>query len=97
MTAVASTGEGVEAVAGAIHDHRSHLENSGKVGDLREDRLLAHVRSALTGALHSQIQTALEGPAWEPLRHAVLGRSLDPWAAAQRLLELTGTGRTQNP
>jgi LAO/AO transport system kinase len=95
LTTMASTGEGVQTVAEAIHDHRSHLEESGQVSDLREKRLLTHVRAALSGALHSQIQTVLGGPAWERIQASVLARSLDPWAAARRLLDLTNSSGTE--
>jgi LAO/AO transport system kinase len=89
LTTVASTGEGVETVVDAIHGHRGHLEDSGRVESIRRDRLLSHVRTALSSSMHSRIRTVLGGPAWEPLQQAVLSRSLDPWAAADRLLELT--------
>lgn len=86
LSTVASTGEGVDDVMSAIGDHRTHLRESGALRQIREDRLLTTVHSALSGALAQRVEVVLDGPDWPELRADVVARSVDPWAAAHRLL-----------
>ncbi len=86
IATVASTGEGIDELWGAVADHRSHLEASGELGRMRRRRLLSDVETAVAAAVHLRVRATLEHPEWEVMVTQVTERRLDPWTAARRLL-----------
>ena len=88
LSTIASRGEGVAELADAIEEHRRRIEASGALQSRRFDRarrqLLAFVRhQLLAGVLRA---TEHDGRLDELVR-AVADRRIDPYAAAQRLIE----------
>jgi LAO/AO transport system kinase len=88
VTTIAATGEGTEELGAAIEQHRAYLGESGKLDDSRQERLVAEVTSAMDEALRRRVHQVLEDGEWEAIRTDVVGRRLDPWTAARRLLEI---------
>jgi LAO/AO transport system kinase len=87
LLTVATRSEGVAEVAEAISAHRVHLEKSGEL----ERRRLARLRREIEALALTQVQNRFDqssGPArLEALAQQVLDRRLDPFAAADKLVE----------
>ncbi len=86
VAAVATSGEGIEELAGAIDEHRAHLETTGELAKLRRRQALGLLDSAIDGELHKRLETVREDRAWEHIRDEVAARKIDPWSAARRLV-----------
>jgi len=86
VEAVATTGTGVEAVWGAVLDHRAHLEATGELARRRERRLVEELRSIVARRLEERARQLLGEEGLEQLQGDVVGRTLDPWAAADQVL-----------
>jgi LAO/AO transport system kinase len=104
LVTTAATGEGVPALLAAIDRHRSTCRGSdGESARLK--RAEAQVWSVLVDRLHARVR-ALEGaedgagiganaaPAAAELLGLVAGHDLDPYAAADRILELVTGAET---
>jgi LAO/AO transport system kinase len=88
VTAVATSGEGVDEAWDAIVAHRAHLEETGLLARRREERLAGEVRRIITaevgriiGSFHNTSHG--EDAIWQPLA----GRDADPYELASRLLD----------
>lgn len=84
VASVATEGEGAAEVWAAIADHRAFLERSGELERRRARRLRAEVDRIVVETLHARARQ-LDGD--DDLYEAVVARQLDPWTAAERLLE----------
>ena len=87
ITTVATTGEGVAEAAGAITDHRVHLEQSGRLENLRRDHAIGLLEEAVDAELRRRLHAGREGVRWGRVRDDVAARRLDPWTAARRLVD----------
>jgi LAO/AO transport system kinase len=58
---VASTGEGIAEVAGAIREHRSFLDEKGLLEARRRDHFKSQVRSIVIGELERALYERLGG------------------------------------
>jgi LAO/AO transport system kinase len=83
----ASTGDGVEELWAKVGEHRAHLESSGELADRRAKRLTEELREIVVRRLERRAWELCRGEAFDKLRDAVLQRDLDPWSAAERVLE----------
>jgi LAO/AO transport system kinase len=86
LATTAATGEGVDELWRAVGRHRAHLVEARELEPRRADRLgeeLVHIVAAL---LHERAQAA-GGPAFDELATAVAERRIDPWSAAEQLLQ----------
>jgi len=83
---VSTTGDGVEDLAAAIASHRAYLEGSGGLETRRRQRLDTELQRIIAERLRQRARTLGEGPAFEQARDDVLARRLDPWSAADGLL-----------
>jgi LAO/AO transport system kinase len=88
VTAIASTGEGVEDVWAAVQDHRRHLTETGLLAEVRRRRLVVEVREAVGYAVRRRLRERFDDNAWNALIDDVAGRQLDPWAAARKITDL---------
>ncbi|WP_224389806.1 methylmalonyl Co-A mutase-associated GTPase MeaB [Pseudonocardia sp. ICBG1293] len=90
LSTVASRAEGIGAVADALDEHLAWAEKSGE----RERRRRARARREIEGIGMEQVRARMErvrgGDALDSLTERVLGGELDPWAAADELLEQSG-------
>jgi LAO/AO transport system kinase len=86
VEAVATTATGVDAVWGAVLDHKAHLEATGELARRRERRLVEELRSIVARRLEERARQLLGEEGLEQLQGDVVGRTLDPWAAADQVL-----------
>jgi LAO/AO transport system kinase len=87
---VSSTGDGVPALWQAILDHRVHAEKSGLLEQRRERRLRDELRGIVVSRLDARARELSAGVDYDRLEAEVLGRRLDPWAAADEMLHGIG-------
>jgi LAO/AO transport system kinase len=91
LTTVAARGEGVPELADAIEEHRRRLESSGDLERERAERARHQVLAIARQRLLDRVlrSTAADGRLDELVR-SVAERRLDPYAAAQKLIESAG-------
>jgi LAO/AO transport system kinase len=85
---VATDGRGVDDLWRAILAHRAHLEADGRL----ERRRGARLRDELRAIVHERLRTAADercrGERFDRLVEQVAARKLDPYAAADQLLQI---------
>jgi LAO/AO transport system kinase len=86
LATTAATGEGVEDLWHEIGRHRTHLTTTGELERRRADRVGDEL-VRLVAALLLERAHATGGPQLDDLARAVAQRSLDPWSAAEQLLD----------
>jgi LAO/AO transport system kinase len=84
---VAANGEGVEELWETIAKHRSYLEESGMLTERRARRLTEELRQIVLHRLEQKAYEAMGDSGFEQLRDAVVSRELDPYTAAEQLLD----------
>jgi LAO/AO transport system kinase len=87
LETVASSGEGIDGVMGAIHSHREHLEETGGLEVGRRRRRVVELETALAAAYRRLAATAVAGGGRDDLVQAVADGEADPWSTAERMLE----------
>ena len=87
---VASSGEGIESLWSTIGQHRSYLESSGELARRRERRLTEELREIVLHRLEQRARDAVGGQGFESLKADLLDRKVDPYTAAERLLDAAG-------
>jgi LAO/AO transport system kinase len=85
---VAATGEGTGELWTAIKRHRDHIQQTGRLADMRRRRLVAEMESALLAGMRQRVRTSVPPETWDTLMVEVSERRLDPWNAANRLLTI---------
>ena len=96
LEAVATTGRGVEEVWAAVAQHKAHLEATGELARRRERRLVEELRSIVARRLEERARQLLGQEGLERLEGDVVGRTLDPWAAADEVLGALGADGDRN-
>ncbi|GAC1535529.1 MAG: methylmalonyl Co-A mutase-associated GTPase MeaB [Acidimicrobiales bacterium] len=89
---IASTGDGVEEVVAALDRHRTHLFSSGLLDRRRAARAKAELRRILAAVLEARARSVVGDARWEALVEHVVGRRLDPWSAADEIIEGVSRG-----
>lgn len=87
---VASKGEGVDELWKAICEHREYAESSGVLERRRAFRLKEELREIVIQRLDVRARQLCGGDEYERLTGEVLARRLDPWSAADEMLEGVG-------
>ena len=88
LRTIATKGEGVLELAEAIEEHRRKLEASGELEQLRLERARRQVLALVRHLLLDQVLRATERDGrLDGVVRSVAQRELDPYAAAQRLIE----------
>ncbi len=90
IATVGNTGEGVTQLWDAIVEHRSIIETSGELQKRRDFRLREELREIVARRLELRAREICTGDKWETLQDGVLGRSIDPWSAADEMLKGVG-------
>jgi LAO/AO transport system kinase len=87
---VGTDGTGVAELWDAVLQHRAYAEASGVLERRREQRTRGELREIVAARLEVRARELCTGTTYDELEQAVLDRALDPWAAADRLLEGVG-------
>jgi LAO/AO transport system kinase len=87
---VAVSGEGVEELWGVIARHRAYLYDSGALEDRRTARLAQELRRVVMARLLLQVEEVDAGEGFAEAVAALVEGRLDPYQAADRLLDATG-------
>ncbi len=86
VTTVATEGQGIEEVWQAVSGHRRHLERSGELADRRDRRARRELEAALQALLLRRFHQTGEDRL-SRLLEQVRARHVDPWTAADRLID----------
>ncbi|MBV8560630.1 MAG: methylmalonyl Co-A mutase-associated GTPase MeaB [Acidimicrobiia bacterium] len=84
---VASTGDGVDDLWTAIGQHRAFLTEHGLLEKRRTQRLADELRHVVGQRVAQRADERCQGPDFDRLLHEVVERRLDPYGAADRLLD----------
>jgi len=87
---VGTDSTGVTELWDAVLEHRAYAETSGLLDRRREQRTRGELRGIVAARLGVRARQLCTGATYDELEQAVLDRELDPWAAADRLLEGVG-------
>ena len=83
---IATSGDGVDALWQAVLDHREFVQDSGELARRRDRRLREELREIIAQRLGQRARELCTGDRWEQLTADVVGRSTDPWSAADEML-----------
>jgi len=86
VATTAATGEGAPELWAAIRAHRDHLTSTGALTPRRAARVQDEL-VRIVAALLRERALATGGPALEDLSAEVAARRVDPWTAAEQLLD----------
>ena len=86
LVTTAATGEGVPELLAALDRHRS-AGHDGLTAEARRERALAQIRGVLADRLADRMRDAALAPLATSLVDEVAEHRLDPYAAADRLLD----------
>ncbi|MBI2705500.1 MAG: methylmalonyl Co-A mutase-associated GTPase MeaB [Actinobacteria bacterium] len=84
---IAAEGEGAEELWAAVKRHQQHAISSGERAERRRRRLDAELVRMAGVLVQERAQRVQGSNAYEQLREEVERRALDPWTAAERLLD----------
>lgn len=84
---VATEGEGVTELWEAIGRHRSHLEITGRMSEIRLERLRRQFQEAMVTEARDRASGARGEDRLRELESDVVAGKLDPWTAAARFLD----------
>jgi LAO/AO transport system kinase len=87
LETVAAKAEGITELWQAVREHRAHIEANGELARRREERLGEELRTIVARLLEARAYTAMGDEKVEELRTAVLRREVDPYEAAERIIE----------
>jgi len=83
-------GEGIDELWDALSEHLRYLQRSGELEAGRQRRLIAELREIVVRRLERDVHALAAGQRWETVSAEVLSGGLDPYGAADRLLEDLG-------
>jgi LAO/AO transport system kinase len=84
----ASKGQGVDAFWSAVAEHRAHMESTGALTARRAERLSHELRRVLSARSEVRIAELASREEFTTAVKALVAGELDPYQAADRLLEL---------
>jgi GTPase len=85
---VATDNRGIDDLWQSILDHRSHLEADGRLDRRRDARLRDELRAIVHERLRAGAEERCSGERFDRLVEKVAARKLDPYAAADELLQI---------
>ena len=83
---IATSGEGVDQLSRARRDHRQWLQESGELDRRRYARVTSELERILGARLLERARALGAGAAFDAQRDEVVKRAVDPWTAADALL-----------
>ena len=90
VPAVATTGEGVAEYWSAVLAHRAAIESSGELARRRQFRVGEELREIIARRLEQRARELTTTERWDQLQLDVAEHRLDPWTAADEMLEGIG-------
>jgi LAO/AO transport system kinase len=87
---VATESKGVSELWDTIVEHRRFITDSGELERRRAFRLREELREIVARRLEQKARELATGEVWDDLQRQVLERHLDPWGAADRMLDGIG-------
>ncbi len=90
LPVVATTGEGVIEYWSAVVAHRAAIEASGELARRRQFRLGEELREIVARRLELRARQLTTGDRWDRLRADVAANVIDPWTAADEMLDGVG-------
>jgi LAO/AO transport system kinase len=87
LDTTATAGEGVGTLWEAVARHRAHLVETGRLVTRRSERLALELRRVLVARTEVRIDELVAGEEFTSAVKALLAGELDPYQAADRLLE----------
>ena len=87
LATIGSTGQGVVELWNAVGDHRAYISKHGLLAKRREFRLREELREIVARRLEQRAREICGGDRWDGLQHDVLVRKIDPWGAADAMLD----------
>ena len=87
ISTVGTTGVGVADLWAAVLEHREFITANGVLAERREFRLREELRDIVARRLEQKAREICGGERWEALQADVLHRQLDPWGAADQMLQ----------
>jgi LAO/AO transport system kinase len=85
---VATDDRGIDDLWQAVVDHRAHLESDGRLERRRDARLREELRAIVHERLRAGADERCSGERFDRLVAQVAARKLDPYAAADELLQI---------
>ncbi len=90
LPVVAISGEGVVEYWAAVTAHRAAIEASGELVRRRQFRLGEELREIVARRLELRARQLTTGERWDRLRSDVAAHVIDPWTAADEMLDGVG-------
>jgi LAO/AO transport system kinase len=90
LKTVAIRGEGMEAVVDALKEHLGYLKESGKLELKNRERGEEEVKRIISEAFLGRLLFRLKQGEWERMMLRLAAREVDPYTAAEKLLESSG-------
>ncbi len=87
LTAVATRSEGIEAIAAAAERHLVYLRESGRFVGREQERAERELRLILQETVLERARARVAVSEWDALVAQIAARTLDPYAAADQLLD----------
>ncbi len=87
LSTVASRGEGIEGVVAAVAKHRRWLDETGERARRQQERAAAEIEAIAVAALRERMGDVHGSAALGALAHRVVVGEIDPYAAADALIE----------
>jgi GTPase len=85
---IATDSRGIDDLWRAVLDHRAHLEADGRLERRRDARLREELRAIVHERLRAGAEERCSGERFDRLVEKVAARELDPYAAADELLQI---------
>lgn len=90
IATVATTGDNVDKLWAEIIRHREHMRSNGELIARRSNRVRQELRTIIATRLEHRARAMCSDPQWISLEDQVLALSIDPWSAADQMLEGIG-------
>jgi LAO/AO transport system kinase len=87
LPVVATEHQGVETLWESVLRHREFIEANGELSRRREFRLREELREVVARRLEQRARELTGAQRWAELESQVVGRTIDPWAAADEMLK----------
>jgi LAO/AO transport system kinase len=90
LATIANDGTGVAEMWDAVLAHRDFITDSGELARRREFRLREEMREIVARRLEVRARQLCTGDRWDDLAGSVMARTIDPWSAADEMLDGVG-------